>query len=66
MKSDEDREFEEWMAKKRAAAGVDGSEDFGAGRRAEGSICAVGGAITILVPLIAGLWAYNEGYLTPQ
>jgi hypothetical protein len=24
------------------------------------------GLITVLVPTIAGIWAYNEGYLTPQ
>lgn len=66
MKSQEDKEFEEYVARKREAAGVDGTEDFGAGRRTENSIYAVGGFITIAVPVIAGLWAYNEGYLTPQ
>jgi hypothetical protein len=66
MKSKEDKEFEEWMAKKRAAAGVDATEDFGTSRRVESSIYAIGGAIAIAVPVIAGLWAYNEGYLTPQ
>lgn len=66
MKSQEDIEFEEWAAKKRAAAGVDSTEDFGAGRRVESTIYAVGGFITIAVPVIAGIWAYNEGYLTPQ
>ena len=66
MKSDEDKEFEEWVKKKRQAAGVDEAEDFGTGRRVEGTIYAVGGFITIAVPVIAGLWAYNEGYLTPQ
>ena len=57
------------MRKKRIAAGINPdqtAEDVGAGRRAEGTIYAVGGAITVLVPLIAGIWAYNEGYLTPQ
>ena len=66
MKSQEDKEFEEWMAKKREAAGVNLEEDFGASRRAEGTIYAIGGFIAIAVPVVAGLWAYNEGYLTPQ
>ena len=62
----EDKEFEEWVRKKKIASGVDPDEDFATGRAAESAIYQVGGAITILVPLIAGLWAYNEGYLTPQ
>ena len=66
MKSKEDREFEEWVRKKKIASGVAPDEDFATGRAAESAIYQVGGAITILVPLIAGLWAYNEGYLTPQ
>jgi len=66
MKSQEDKEFEEWVRQKKIASGVDPDEDFAAGRQAESSIYQVGGAITILVPVIAGLWAYNEGYLTPQ
>ena len=61
-----DKEFEAWVRKKKIASGVDHDEDFSTGRRAESAIYTVGGAITILVPLIAGLWAYNEGYLTPQ
>ncbi len=44
MKSQEDKEFEEWVRKKKIASGVDPDEDFGAGRRAEGSIYLVGGA----------------------
>merc|ERR1719191_382161 len=63
MKSQEDKEFEEWVRQKKIASGIDPDEDFGAGRRAEGSIYLVGGLITVLVPVIAGLWAYNEGYL---
>jgi len=66
MKSKEDIEFEEWARKKKIAAGIDPDEDFGASRRAENSIYLVGGLITILVPVIAGTWAYNAGYLTPQ
>lgn len=69
MGKEEDKEYEEWVRKKRIAAGINPdqtAEDVGAGRRAEGTIYAVGGAITVLVPLIAGIWAYNEGYLTPQ
>ena len=26
----------------------------------------IGGLIAIVVPVVAALWAYNEGYLTPQ
>merc|ERR1719231_337574 len=66
MKSKEDKEFEEWVRQKKIASGVDPDEDFGAGRRVEGSIYLVGGLVTVLVPTIAGIWAYNEGYLTPQ
>jgi len=66
MPSKEDKEFDEWVRKKKIASGVDPDEDFATGRAAESAIYQVGGAITILVPLIAGLWAYNEGYLTPQ
>ena len=66
MKTKEDKEFEEWVRQKKIASGVDPDEDFGAGRRAEGSIYLVGGLVTVLVPLISGIWAYNEGYLTPQ
>jgi hypothetical protein len=43
MKSKEDIEFEEWVRAKKIASGVDPDEDFGAGRRAEGSIYLVGG-----------------------
>ena len=66
MKSQEDKEFEEWMRQKKIASGVDPDEDFSAGRAQEGKIYLVGGLITILVPIIAGTWAYNNGYLTPQ
>ena len=24
------------------------------------------GLIAVIVPTVAGIWAYNEGYLTPQ
>ena len=65
-KSKEDLEFEEWARKKKIASGVDPDEDFSAGRAQEGKIYLVGGLITILVPIIAGTWAYNNGYLTPQ
>ena len=54
------------MRQKKIASGVDPDEDFGSGRRNEATIYLVGGAIAILVPVIAGIWAYNEGYLTPQ
>ena len=30
------------------------------------SFLPLAGLITVLVPTIAGIWAYNEGYLTPQ
>ena len=30
------------------------------------SFVCLAGLITVLVPTIAGIWAYNEGYLTPQ
>ena len=66
MKSKEDREFEEWARQKKIASGVDPDEDFGTGRRVESSIYLVGGLVTVLVPVIAGTWAYNAGYLTPQ
>eukprot|EP00324_Dicrateria_rotunda_P004554 CAMPEP_0206160822 /NCGR_PEP_ID=MMETSP1474-20131121/7140_1 /ASSEMBLY_ACC=CAM_ASM_001110 /TAXON_ID=97495 /ORGANISM="Imantonia sp., Strain RCC918" /LENGTH=108 /DNA_ID=CAMNT_0053562403 /DNA_START=28 /DNA_END=354 /DNA_ORIENTATION=+ len=66
MKSQEDKEFEEWVRQKKIASGVDPDEDFAAGRGVESGIYTVGGLITVLVPLIAGIWAYNEGYLTPQ
>eukprot|EP00310_Coccolithus_braarudii_P001980 CAMPEP_0183379456 /NCGR_PEP_ID=MMETSP0164_2-20130417/125431_1 /TAXON_ID=221442 /ORGANISM="Coccolithus pelagicus ssp braarudi, Strain PLY182g" /LENGTH=137 /DNA_ID=CAMNT_0025557039 /DNA_START=511 /DNA_END=924 /DNA_ORIENTATION=+ len=66
MKSKEDLEFEEWARKKKIAAGVDPDENFGEGRRVENSIYLVGGLITVLVPVIAGTWAYQQGYLTPQ
>ena len=66
MKSKEDREFEEWARQKKIASGVDPDEDFGTGRRVESSIYLVGGLVTVLVPVIAGTWAYTAGYLTPQ
>lgn len=64
--SKEDQEFEEWVRKKKIASGVDPDEDFAAGRKTESSIFAVGGIVAVVVPVVAGLWAYNEGYLTPQ
>ena len=66
MGSKEDKEFEEWARQKKIASGVDPDEDFGAGRRFESAIYLVGGVIAISVPLFGGIWAYNEGYLTPQ
>ena len=89
-KSKEDLEFEEWVRKKKLAAGVDPDEDFGTGRKAEKGIYLAGGEnsqmmfatashplrsaldlvctglVTVLVPIIAGTWAYQNGYLTPQ
>ena len=44
MKSQEDKEFEEWARKKKIASGVDPDKDFAAGREAESSIYVVGGA----------------------
>ena len=66
MNSKEDKEFEEWVRKKKIASGVDPDQDFAGGRKAEGQIYVVGGLITVLVPLIAGTWAYSNGYITPQ
>ena len=43
MKSQEDKEFEEWMRQKKIASGVDPDEDFAAGRSFEQSIFQVGG-----------------------
>lgn len=43
MKSQEDKEFEEWMRQKKIASGVDPDEDFGSGRRAESLIYTIGG-----------------------
>ena len=43
MKSQEDKEFEEWVRKKKIASGVDPDEDFGAGRSTEATIWAGGG-----------------------
>mmetsp|Transcript_870 Transcript_870/g.1444 ORF Transcript_870/g.1444 Transcript_870/m.1444 type:complete len:109 (+) Transcript_870:69-395(+) len=63
----EDEEYEIWKAKKLGNVKKLGSdENFGEYRRTESTIYAVGGLITVLVPVIAGIWAYNEGYLTPQ
>ena len=45
MKSQEDKEFEEWARKKKIASGVDPDEDFAAGREVESNIYAVGGAV---------------------
>jgi len=44
MKSQEDKEFEEWARQKKIKSGIDPDEDFGAGRRAERTIFAGGGA----------------------
>ncbi|KAL1530765.1 hypothetical protein AB1Y20_001663 [Prymnesium parvum] len=63
----EDEEYEEFKRKKLGLVKELGSdENFGTYRRVESGIYIIGGAITILVPVIAGIWAYNEGYLTPQ
>ena len=48
MKSQEDKEFEEWVRKKKIASGVDPDEDFAAGRAQERSIFQVGGAPPVL------------------
>ena len=48
MKSKEDKEFEEWVRKKKIASGVDPDEDFAAGRAQERSIFQVGGAPPVL------------------
>ena len=45
MKSQEDKEFEEWARKKKIAAGVDPDEDFAGGREVESNIYVVGGAV---------------------
>ena len=45
MKSQEDKEFEEWARKKKIASGVDPDEDFAAGREVESNIYVVGGAV---------------------
>ncbi len=45
---------------------VGSNKDFGTYRRIEGITYLFGGIITIGVPIILGIWAYNEGYLTPQ
>lgn len=130
MKSEEDKEFEEWVRQKKLASGVDPDEDFGQSRRVANTITAVGGTsralahlargakeqgrrglprscacasahlacmvvvdtglrmafrrsdllcwwrlhnrlllagvVTVVVPVILGIWAYNAGYLTPQ
>ena len=66
MESAEDKEFAEWVRAKKIASGVDPDEDFAAGRNVEAGIFQVGGIIAIVVPVVAALWAYNEGYLTPQ
>ena len=53
MKSQEDKEFEEWMRQKKIASGVDPDEDFAAGRSTEKSIFAVGGEAAALYLLRA-------------
>ena len=62
----EDLEFEAWARQRKINSGIDPDEDFGQGRRNESTIYLFGGLIAVLVPLIGGIWAYNEGYLTPQ
>lgn len=42
------------------------TEDFGTQRRVEKAVFTAGGLITVIVPVVLGIWAYNEGYLTPQ
>ena len=51
MKSQEDKEFEEWARQKKIASGVDPDEDFGSGRRVESLIYTVGGALPSRVSL---------------
>lgn len=53
MKSQEDREFEEWKRNKMIASGVDPDEDFAGGRAVESSIYTVGGARQRIASLIA-------------
>ena len=60
MKSQEDKEFEEWARKKKIASGVDPDEDFGAGRRSEGIIYVVGGALPALVPCRCTIASVSE------
>ncbi len=45
---------------------VGSNDDFGSYRRIESTIYLFGGIITIVTPIVLGIWAYNEGYLTPQ
>merc|ERR1719201_2106021 len=45
---------------------VGSNENFGTYRRIESITYLVGGVITVTVPLVLAIWAYNEGYLTPQ
>ena len=47
MKSQEDKEFEEWARQKKIASGVDPDEDFGSGRRVESLIYTVGGVLLL-------------------
>ena len=61
-----DKEFEEWARQKKIASGVDPDEDFGASRRFSQTLLAGGGVIAVVVPTLLAIWAYNEGYLTPQ
>lgn len=66
VKMDEDKEFEEWLAQKKKTVGVDMDSDFAKGRRVEAgmynSALIIGGVAT----LAAAIWAYLEGYITPQ
>jgi len=45
---------------------VGSNSNFGQYRRIESFIYLIGGLITIITPIVLGIWAYNEGYLTPQ
>eukprot|EP00967_Tisochrysis_lutea_P096087 scaffold140513_cov39-Tisochrysis_lutea.AAC.1 len=45
---------------------VGSDSNFGQYRRIESAIYLVGGLITLITPIVLGIWAYNEGYLTPQ
>lgn len=60
MKSKEDKEFEEWVRQKKIASGVDPDEDFGTGRRVEGSIYLVGGAHNDLTVHTLRLWCWGD------
>ena len=57
MKSQEDKEFEEWVRKKKLASGVDPDEDFSASRSFSETLLGAGGVIAIVVPTVLAIWA---------